>query len=94
MVARPSTATQIQPDDDSPMAAAETVDFSCSREPKSWRIAMPNVVEISASLLNAFAGGGFFDVVQTQIMHGKLRLTHQGIKEETVVQGLTSIVKC
>ena len=63
MVARLSTATQTQPEDDIPMAAAETVDLSCSKEPKSWRIAMLNSVEISASLVKAFAGGGFFGVV-------------------------------
>jgi hypothetical protein len=63
MVARPSTATQIQPEDDIPIAAAETVDFNCSKEPKSSRIAILNGLEISASLLKAFAGGGFFDVI-------------------------------
>ena len=50
MVPRLSTATQIQPEDDIPMAAAETVDLNCSKDPKSSRIAIPNGLEISASL--------------------------------------------
>lgn len=63
MVARLSIATHIQPEDDIPMAAADTLDFNCSNEPKSSRIAMESALDISASLLNAFAGGGFFEVV-------------------------------
>jgi len=63
MVARSSTATQIQPEPDISMAVAETFDFNYSKEPKSSRIVIHNSIECSASLLKAFAGGGFFGVI-------------------------------
>jgi hypothetical protein len=56
-----SQTSQIHPEDDSPMAAAETVDLSWSREPKSARIAAVRYSEMFSSLLKAVAGGGFYD---------------------------------
>ena len=69
MVVRPSTAAQVQPEPDIPMAAAETFDFSCSKEPKSPRIVMPNYL---GNVIKGICWRRFFDVIWPDVQHEKI----------------------